>query len=101
MSPNKIIEEFYSSVKEEYSDISLEEFKIICKSSWKYLRQCMEGEDFPEVRFKYFGVFKVKLGRAKFLLKKVEKDFKKDYLTKERYEKIKLNLINYITTYEN
>lgn len=97
----ELMSEFYEEIKEEYPDLSFDQLKDILFGPWRYLREQIESGFFPEVRFEYFGVFKVYPGRAKHLLTNLEERKNKGLITQEFYDKYRKLLINYIKRVDN
>lgn len=96
-----LLEEFYIGQKELYPDLTLEDFKKICFAPWEMLKHEIETGSLEEVRLKYFGVFKIYKGRAKSMLKITEDNYKKNYITKERYERLTEKLKDFIEKEES
>lgn len=84
-----LIEEFYEEVKHIYPDLSIDEFKIICNSPFKFTKQVINRGILKNIRFQYFGVFEVMPSRVKYSLKTLENNYKTDKITEERYNKRK------------
>lgn len=97
----QLIEEFYNQEKDNYPDITLEQFKDICFGPWRFLKDEMESGKLPEVRFKYFGTFQVYQGRAKNMLQNLKKRFEFKKIGSEQYFKLKNILENYLNEKEN
>ena len=90
-----LIEEFYEENKHIYPDLSIDEFKIICNSPFKFTKQVINRGILKNIRFQYFGVFEVMPSRVKYSLKTLENNYKTDKITEERYNKRKEILENY------
>ena len=84
-----LIEEFYEENKHIYPDLSIDEFKIICNSPFKFTKQVINRGILKNIRFQYFGVFEVMPSRVKYSLKTLENNYKTDKITEERYNKRK------------
>jgi hypothetical protein len=61
----KLIELFYKQLPEEYSHLSFKQVNEICRAPWSFLKKIIYVGDFEKIRFKYFGLWSVRLGRAK------------------------------------
>ena len=96
----ELVEEF-SRVNEHAQNLSAKQIKDIVYAPWRFFKQEMESGELPEVRFKYFGKFQVKLNRAKYMLKKLEIDYKNDKFAEERYIELKTMLKNFLKEKEN
>lgn len=92
-----MIEEFH---KKSNFDISLERLKEVCRYPWKYLKNNIESGELTAVRFKYIGIFQVYLGRARYMLKKLEKDYNLGKIEKYNYVRIKNMLTKYLNSNE-
>ena len=64
-----LVEEFYEEIKNTYPDISLNEFRIICNSPFKFIKEIINRGVLKNVRLQYFGVFEVMPSRVKYSLK--------------------------------
>ena len=84
-----LIEEFYEEVKHIYPDLSINEFRLICNSPFKFTKQVINRGILKNIRFQYFGVFEVMPSRVKYSLKTLEENFKTNKITEERYNKRK------------
>ena len=90
LEPDEIIGKFYLRIKDKYPDLSLEDITQICQAPFLFLREKMAMISLPMIRFKYWGVFKVKEGRLK-AIPAILADAKTKYTspaTIERMEKI-------------
>lgn len=96
-----LMSEFFKEIKEEYPDLSFDQLKDILFGPWRFLREQIESGFFPEVRFEYFGVFKVYPGRVKYLLENLKERKDKGLITQEFYDKYEELLNNYIKRVEN
>ena len=90
-----LVEEFYEEIKNTYPDISLNEFRIICNSPFKFIKEVINRGVLKNVRLQYFGVFEVMPSRVKYSLKTLENNYKTGKITEERYNKRKEILENY------
>ena len=84
-----LVEEFYEEIKNTYPDISLNEFRIICNSPFKFIKEVINRGVLKNVRLQYFGVFEVMPSRVKYSLKTLENNYKTGKITEERYNKRK------------
>lgn len=92
-SSSKIIEDYYNEIKNEY-DISYEEFKLICTSPFKMLKESLNKHEFVDFRFKYLGTFTVSKNRIKYSLKSLDKKLSKGTISNKMYEERKKQLEN-------
>lgn len=97
----ELIEQFYEQEKDKYPDLTLEQFRDICFGPWRFLKQEMESGDLPEVRFKYFGTFKVYEGRAKNMLFNLKQRFQFKKIDSKQYFKLKEMLEKYLKRINN
>ena len=84
-----LVEEFYEEIKNTYPDISLNEFRIICNSPFKFTKEVINRGILKNIRLQYFGVFEVMPSRVKYSLKTLENNYKTGKITEERYNKRK------------
>ena len=90
-----LVEEFYEEIKNTYPDISLNEFRIICNSPFKFIKEVINRGVLKNVRLQYFGVFEVIPSRVKYSLKTLEENFKNNKISEDRYLKRKVILERY------
>ena len=90
-----LIEEFYEENKHTYPDLSIGEFRIICNSPFKFIKEVINRGVLKNVRLQYFGVFEVMPSRIKYSLKTLEENFKTNKITEDRYNKRKEILERY------
>lgn len=90
-----LVEEFYEEIKNTYPDISLNEFRIICNSPFKFTKEVINRGTLKNVRLQYFGVFEVMPSRVKYSLKTLENNYKTGKIIEERYNKRKEILERY------
>ena len=90
-----LIEEFYEEVKHIYPNLSINEFRIICNSPFKFTKEVINRGTLRNIRFQYFGVFEVMPSRVKYSLKTLEKNYEEGKITIERYNKRKEILNTY------
>ena len=88
------IKEYYEEVKNLY-DIPYEEFEKICRTPFKFVKEKFNEGLLKNIRFQYFGVFEVSKGRVKYSKKQVEKNYREDKISLERYEK-RMKVLNNI-----
>ena len=84
-----LIEEFYEEVKHIYPDLSINEFRLICNSPFKFTKEVINRGTLRNIRFQYFGVFEVMPSRVKYSLKTLEENYKSKKITEDRYNKRK------------
>lgn len=92
----ELMEEFYTKNLSKFPDLTLEEFKEVCYSPWRYLKQEMESGELPEIRFKYFGTFQVYKGRAENMLHNLKQRFKFHKIDPKQYFHLKDMLEKYL-----
>lgn len=96
MDSNKVnIEEYWNEVHDIY-DIDFEEFNLICRAPFKFVKKIMSLGSLKNIRFKYFGIFEVSKSRVKYSKKAIEKNYKEGKISKERYDKRISILNNYV-----
>jgi hypothetical protein len=66
------IVKFFHEIKEKYPDIPFEEINRICRTPFLFLKEQMAMPHLPEIRFKYWGSFRVKKGRINTLPDRVK-----------------------------
>lgn len=88
------VEEYWEEVKDQY-DVSFEEFKIICRSPFKFVKEVMSSGILKNIRLKYFGVFEVSKSRVNYCKKSLQKNYDKGLVSKKHYNKRMEILNNY------
>ena len=99
-SSRELISEFYKLIKEDYPHLTERQVKDVCFAPWEFLKETMQDGELNDMRFKFFGNFAVKEGRAISRLR----DLKKRFLNKEveavLYFKYKKQLEDYIKKHD-
>lgn len=80
------IEEYWDMVEDQY-DITFEEFKGVCISPFKFIKDSMASGVLRNIRIKYFGVFTVSVRRVKFSKINLEKNYKSKVISEKHYKK--------------
>lgn len=84
-----LINEFFEKYKNDYPNVSYDQFRDICFGPWRHLRRIMESGSLEEVRIKYFGTFLVYPKKAKAELEKIKKKFLDKTIYNKEYFRIK------------
>ena len=93
---NSLIESFYKKEKDNLN-ISLEECNLICSAPFKFIKEMLNKGKLRNIRFQYFGVFRLSTSRLKHTLDSLERDYKKGTISEERYLERKKILEKYET----
>ena len=101
LSAEDCLREFMETLPPEYRKLSLQKLRHICFSPWAFLRKEFQSGYLPEIRFRYFGVFRVSEKMALYELQKSEIRFAKGYITEEEYYRIKTMVDNLIKRNNN
>lgn len=72
LETEELIGKFYLSIKDKYPDLTLQDITLVCQAPFIFLREQMAKVTLPQIRFKYWGVYKVKSGRLRALPKIIE-----------------------------
>ena len=76
---------------EKYPDLTIPELEVIADSTFKFVKDTMNSEVLKDIRFKYFGTFKVSKGKIYYGQKYIEENYKKGTMPDELYKrKIKM-----------
>ncbi len=97
-SSEDLIQEFFEKERSKYPGLTKGQMKSICFAPWIFLKEEIKSGELNEVRFKYFGVFRVYPGRAKAQLAKLDRLLSEGSMTKKRYEKLKIILTKYLSS---
>ena len=89
ISAEDCLREFQKTLPKEYSKLSLTALRDICFSPWNFLRKEIQSGYLNEIRFTYFGVFRVSVKKALFELSKAKLRHDKGYITDEEFYRIK------------
>lgn len=92
----KNIRKFHEEISEEFPDLTFQQLKEICHGPWEFLKREMGNKRLPEVRIKYFGVFRVNRGTAVQKLKSNKVRFEKGLMEEPRYNSLKEMLENFL-----
>lgn len=79
------IEEYYEHVKDDY-DIPFEEFRLICNTPFKFIKNLANNNVLRDFRLKYFGVFKVSDAKVKYYKKNLLQSYKEGNISQKYYE---------------
>lgn len=93
---DRLIEDYYTKVKDKYPDIEFDRFSKICKAPFYFIRKAMEDRTFPLIQIKYLGKFLVYPGKVKAILKSLKLSKEKGTMTPEDYETNTKDLITYL-----
>ena len=96
-----LIEEFYNKNIDKFPGLTLEQYKEICFTPWRFLKQEIESGELPEIRFKYFGTFQVYKGRAENMLYNLKQRFKFRKIEPKQYFSLKEMLEKYLKRLED
>lgn len=79
------IEQYYDTVKEQYPDISLEHFKLICTAPFKQVKKVMSSGILRNIRLQFLGVFEVSQSRVKYSKKTLQANYDNGLISEKRY----------------
>lgn len=88
----RIIKDYYETIKDEYPTIDLEKLTIMSKSAFWYFNKSMARDDLPTVHIKYLGEFIVLPDMVKKLLRNNNSDLKYKSITPEKHAEVKERL---------
>lgn len=74
LKTDELISRFHESLKSLYPNLTLEETNVICRSLFIFLRDQMKKSTLPSIRFKYWGIFRVKKGFLNTLPERIDKN---------------------------
>ena len=94
----ELMEEFYNRMLPQFPGLTLEQFTNICHTQYKFLRECIEGDEITEIRLKYFGSFQVFPGRAKNYLFNLKDRLKFRKIEPLQYKRLSTMIENYLKT---
>lgn len=86
IATDKLIDEFYSKIKDKYPELSYEAIKKICKLPFYYVRKKMESNSFPLIHIKYLGKLLVYPGKVKAYIKGFNIKLSKRDISQEDYD---------------
>ena len=92
------VEQYWEEVKDQY-DISFDEFKEVCKTPFKFVKEIISSGVLKNIRLKYFGVFEVSKSRVTFSKKTLEKNYSRGVISEEKYSKKLKTLNSYAEVY--
>lgn len=92
LESEELIIKFHEFIKGKYPDITHEEVNTICRAPFIFLRKQMAKVNLPEIRFKYWGVFRVKEGRKVAIDNMIDANLKKGRSVDKLIEMKQINL---------
>lgn len=96
LTADKLVEEFYEGIKEQYPDLNYEKIEKICKLPFYYIKSLIEASSFPLIHIKFLGKFLVYPGKVQVLMRMINRRFKEGKISKEEYEESTNDLQNYL-----
>ena len=90
------IQEYYDKVGHKY-DLDFEDFKNICLTPFKFIKEIMSSGVLKNIRLQYFGTFEVSKSRVFYSKKMLQSNYDKGVISEERYNR-RLKVLN---NYEN
>ena len=99
--PRDFIQQYYESIRDKYPELSYVQIEEVCRHPFTFVKEKMKQPNLPEVRLKYFGVFRVKMLRVNDRFAENEKMFSLGRITEERYLHFKNILTNFIERNES
>ena len=91
------IEQYYDQVKEQYPDITLEHFKLICTAPFKQVKKVMSSGILRDIRLQFLGIFEVSGSRVKYSKKTLTENFENNLISEKRY----LERLKVLNSYED
>lgn len=91
------IEQYFEQVKEQYPNITLEHFKLICTAPFKQVKRIMSSGVLRDIRLQFLGVFEVSQSRIKYSKKTLTENFENNLISEKRY----LDRLNVLNSYED
>lgn len=95
LTQEKIIKGYWEEVKDQYPNLTFEQFSEICETPAKFTTSQIANGKLPRIHVKYLGDFKVYPKRIAKKLEDIEAWLKLGYITKEKYEERKAFFLNY------
>lgn len=83
---DKVVKEYYNTVKDKYPDIPSRQFEDICHSPFYYMIECMKKK-ITIILVKYLGKLKIQSGTIKKLINRNEFRGNKKLITEEEYRR--------------
>lgn len=96
LMPSEYVREFYEGLPEELKAFGYENVKAACTAPFLFLRKCIQSNLLPNIRFKYFGIFRVSEKKALQEFYKAEVRFAKGYISEKEYNRIKTMVSNLV-----
>ena len=90
-SSTSTIEQYYETVREQYPNIDLEHFKLICTAPFKLVKKVMSSGILRNIRLQYLGVFEVSQSRVKYSKRTLTENYENGLISERRYtERLKV-----------
>jgi len=101
MEAQELIDRFYEEVaKESFPDLTREQVADMCRYPFVFVRKKMQEELLPEIRIKYFGVFRVRYKHALAKLTETQWSYNRGKISHESYSNYTRVLLDFIERYE-
>ena len=97
LSNQELTKEFHDMIKGVYPDLELQDIRDIVYNPWRDARKAIIGGELPEIQFKHFGKFSVRMQRARLGLKEIKNMFDKGLMDHGMYFKKKKMIEIYLT----
>ena len=79
------IEQYYEQVREQYPNIDLEHFKVICTAPFKQVKKVMSSGVLRNIRLQFLGVFEVSQSRVKYSKRSLQANYDNGLISEKRY----------------
>lgn len=100
LDTERVIKEYYETIKDQYSHIDLEWFIKICKNPFWHFNKAMAREDLPTIHIKNLGRLVVMPDNIKKLLRNNNSDLKFNSVTPEKHKEIEERLLGILKEIE-
>jgi hypothetical protein len=90
------IKEYWDIVKDNYPNITFEQFETVCKSPPKAIKQWIKNGDLPIIHVKYLGKIMVYKGTIIHRIKDIQRKYDLGYIPEHIYTKEKQYLEDYL-----
>lgn len=82
---NKIVEDYYDTIKDKYPELNFLQVQEMCYTPFRMLKELWKKSCLEEVRFKYFGTFRISNARLKAEYKYIGSELERGIITEEEY----------------
>lgn len=98
---DKAIKDYYEEVKHLYPDVDFNNFRVICKAPFNFVKDLIRSRRLPIIMIKHLGKFIPSITRVRERLVAEEVYHRKGIIDDETYNSRKTFLTNFVNDYND